>query len=930
MNNANQAILTMKQFKIFFSSLILVLFLTSSLCAQDIPLPEHPRPDHERPMWVNLNGDWIFSFDEEDQGLDENWGNGKTDFDKRISVPFPWGSELSGLEDEADIGWYRREIMVDPAWKGKRVFLIIGASDWQTDVWLDGIYLGKHQGGYVPFEFELSKNVRFGETQELIVRVDDARRDFTLYGKQGYGNARGIWQTTYLEARGNEYLETLHISPDIDLEKVSVTAYLPEKATKDLALELRIKTPGEVITSSITIPEGKNKYTFEIPVPGPRLWNLDDPYLYEVKASLEEDELNTYFGMRKISVVDLPGTEYPYIALNNEPIYVQLALDQSYHPEGFYTFPDDQFMKDEILRSKSIGLNGIRTHIKVEVPRKLYWADKLGLLVMEDLPNSWGEPDLEMQEESEYTLREMIKRDYNHPSIFSWVIFNETWGLFTDKGKNANGRAIRTYEPSSQAWVASMYYLAKSLDMTRLVEDNSICCGRGHTETDINSWHSYLPGYKWDEDLKKITEENYEGSGALFEDGYTAGRQPNINSECGNVWGYDGSTGDVDWSWDYHRMINTFRIYPEVAGWLYTEHHDVINEWNGYWRFDRSEKFTGMEEIMDGMNLNDLHADVYLSTGNDICVSVKGGEEVEVPLYLSVMTGDDHGKELTLQYELIVTNMIGEEASILSGTRQVAYQPYLQAELDPLAFRVPDISGLALLKLSLHDAEGSVLMKNFMHFELASEQDVPKTQVLSVAAGDLSGSDWDQGQWDVLEGKKVNGAGKGYFEYSITLPSALLKSKIKESYFVIELSAKEMFVKDKVKYNSEQDFMRGSLVSPSANPNSYPMTDEEMFPSEVSIMVNGTKALAVTLADDPADHRGVLSWHHQLQDRKLREAGSYGYLVKIPLKKKVLQGAIEQGQLDIRIQTEGSGGVAVYGKEFGRYPVDPSLVLRYK
>ena len=140
-----------------------------------------------------------------------------------------------------------------------------------------------------------------------------------------------------------------------------------------------------------------------------RLWSLEDPYLYDVEIKLDDDIVNSYFGIRKISSTNLPGNEYPYVALNNKPIYLQLALDQSYHPDGYYTFPSDKFMKEEILRSKSIGLNGIRIHIKAEIPRKLFWADKLGLLVVEDLPNSWGDPDKFMRSESEYTLKEMIK-----------------------------------------------------------------------------------------------------------------------------------------------------------------------------------------------------------------------------------------------------------------------------------------------------------------------------------------------------------------------------------------------------------------------------------------------------------------------------------------------------------------------------------------
>ena len=141
--------------------------------------------------------------------------------------------------------------------------------------------------------------------------------------------------------------------------------------------------------------------------------------------------MGTYFGMRKISVVNLPGTDFPYIALNNQLVYIQSTLDQTYHPDGFYTFLSDAFMRDEILRTRRLGLNNQRIHAKIDIPRKLYWADHLGILIMADVPNSWGRPNPQMQSEIETALRGMIRRDYNHPSIFSWVIFNETWGLFS-------------------------------------------------------------------------------------------------------------------------------------------------------------------------------------------------------------------------------------------------------------------------------------------------------------------------------------------------------------------------------------------------------------------------------------------------------------------------------------------------------------------
>jgi len=579
------------------------LVLGETFSSENIPLPEHPRPDFQRQQWLNLNGPWQFRFDKENVGQKQQWFKAGTDFSETIMVPFPWGSKLSGIEDNADIGWYARSITVPESWNAQSVFLVIGACDWHTTAWLDGNLLGNYQGGYTPFEFDLTPHLKKGKAHHLVLRADDTPHKFKLEGKQGYGRAAGIWQTVYLESRPSVALETIHFTPDIDNSEVSVKAILNKSAPEDLNLKLQFKSH-DLANPNITqtVRKGNRKIEFEVSIEKQRLWSLEDPYLYEVETVLSgagqtEDHVSTYFGMRKVSVINLPGTDFPYIALNDKPVYMQLALDQSYHPDGFYTFPSDEFMRDEILRSRRIGLNGQRIHIKVEVPRKLYWADRLGVLIMADVPNSWGPPDARMRQETETALRGMIRRDYNHPAIFSWVNFNETWGLRTGK---------QGYTPETQKWVASIYQLTKDLDPTRLVEDNSPC-NLDHVATDINSWHTYLPGYGWRELLEQITRDTYPGSKWNFIGGRTQSNQPLLNSECGNVWGYEGSAGDVDWSWDYHIMMNEFRRHPEICGWLYTEHHDVINEWNGYYKYDRSEKYTGMPQLIEGMSLRDLH-----------------------------------------------------------------------------------------------------------------------------------------------------------------------------------------------------------------------------------------------------------------------------------------------------------------------------------
>lgn len=926
---------------------VVALLVACTVCcgrgqADDIPLPEHPRPDFQRADWLNLNGTWDFRFDKENVGLANHWAQEKADFPLAITVPFPWGSELSGLPNESDIGWYRRTVRVPAEWKGQRVFLVVGASDWHTTGWFDGHEVGRNQGGYTPFAFDLTPQVKWGTEQQLVLRVDDSPHPFKLEGKQGYGAAKGIWQTVYLEARPEVALDYVHFLPDIDTGKVTVKGALDAPAKKAMRFTLTFKPEDRTEPAVAEIAEGQKEIELQVPLDKPRLWSLDDPYLYEVQAALsadgQADEVSTYFGMRKISVVDLPGAGHPYIALNNKPIYLKLALDQSYHPEGFYTFPSDAFMREEILRTRSIGLNGQRLHVKVDIPRKLYWADRLGVLIMADVPNSWGQPDDAMRAETEVALRGMIQRDLNHPSIFSWVVFNETWGLATKD----NGKAKR-YLPETQEWVASMVRLAKKLDPTRLVEDNSPC-HNDHVLTDINSWHTYLPGYKWTEHLDQVCNSTQPGSPWNYIGGRVQGREPLLNSECGNVWGYKGSTGDVDWSWDYHRMMDAFRRHPKVCGWLYTEHHDVINEWNGYWRFDRSDKHTGIEDLVPGMRLQDLHGDIYVVVGKELSHEVQPGAKAAVPLYLSVMTDRQAQQVLVLRGSLKSWDNLGRERCVELGLRRpLTCKAWQCGDLEPIEVTMPSEPSVAVLAVAIEDLAGNVVARNFSTFVVRDgvqprqetvTQEGRKTRIARVAPKDFAKAQWSLKRWDVLGGLKVNGAGNGFFEYRIAWPAGLRAEDVELASFKAELSAKQLFGKDvKDAAQMDGDYMRGlGTLNPSRNPNAYPMTDTHKSPGAVRIRIGGESLGLFELPDDPADHRGILSWHSQKRDGTLAEAGSYGYLVSAAIPKRLLEQAAQAGELVIRLEADDAiaGGLAVYGERFGRYPLDPTVVFMLK
>ncbi len=924
----------------FYILFILVIVLFACSKKQEIPLAEHPRPDFEREVWQNLNGYWHFKLDSDNVGLEKEWQKTPVIFTDKILVPFSWASPLSEVKrPKVNYAWYYRSFNIDDPklWEGKNVYLVFCASDFNTTVWINGTEVGSHSGGYVPFDFNISDVLKSGDNN-LVVRVEDEELDNRPSGKQYYGNAKGIWQTVYLEARPENYISGIKFTPDIDNNQVTVDVNLHEKAKNDLTF--RLKGKGNEIDFTGKVPGGKSSGTFVIPIQNMKLWDLDHPYLYEVNAQIQNEKINdnvaSYFGMRKISAMQVPGKDFEYVALNNKPLYMKLTLDQSYHPKGFYTFPSDQFMKEEIQRAKDLGLNGLRIHIKAEIPRKLYWADKLGLLIMEDIPNFWGEPTPKAKANWEYIAEMEMKRDYNHPSIFSWVLFNETWGLFSRDSVTGQ----RSYTPETQQWVRQQFHKAKDFDATRLVEDNSPC-NWDHVITDMNTWHSYLPARHWAPFLDHIVENTYPGSSFNFIGGNVQGNQPMFNSECGAVWGYSGSTGDIDITWEYHIMMNEFHKRPKIGGFLFTEFHDVINEWNGYYRFDRSKKIFGLDELVPGMKMNDFHKDLYVVVGDSFFNTYKGGEEVKIPVGISTVTSDVP-EGMKLEYSVYGWNDQAEKEEISSGNPAVSTEPFAFKELAPIEFQAPDKNMMAIAATTLKDKNGNIIQHNFVPFTI--EGKASEENLITKAPNEFTGADWNIKYLATQNGNKVWGMGSGYFEYEFVLPENLDKEKVNGIEFMAELASR--YPQEKYLEEGDAERIGMKVVSekgtiPGYGKNSYPQTDEKRHGSLVAITANDHVLETVELPDDPADHRGILSWKNQIPGSSwgssenkswlLDEAGSYGFPVKATFDDLAVKTALETGKVVIRLlvneSTNNRGGLSIYGAKSGMYPMDLTLKI---
>ncbi len=551
-----------------------------------------------RAEWLNLNGPWGFQFDDENRGLQERW-SAHPNFSQRILVPFSFETTRSGIGDPSFhcCVWYGRHVHVPETWRGRRILLHFGAVDYRATVWVNGILVSTHEGGHTPFVCDITGALRDHEA-EIVVRAEDPPTDrYIPRGKQYweekpagifYARTTGIWQTVWLEPVPDSYIESARITPAAD-GSVVVEAKIanPQKAQ---VVKIEIQRSGSIEASGLSLADGP-RTRVELKVNDPEFWSPENPSLYDVQLELQDSEgpvdtVISYCGFRFISTLN------GKVLLNGQPLYLKTVLDQGYWPETNLTPPSDEAIQFDIRVTKQMGFNGVRKHQKVEDPRYLYWADKLGLLVSAEMANAYlFNEDSVVRMTREWM--EVVTRDYNHPSIVIWVPINESWGV-------PNIMDIR-----QQAHLKALYFLTKSIDSTRLVIDND---GWEHTEaTDLFAIHDYTQS--GEELLERYARSNvpltlkdklylapgnhYQGAPVfLSEFGGVAYVLPEDRSSVPeDAWGYSEERDPAAALSRMKSLYYAISQIPKIAGICYTQLYDVEQEVNGLLTYDRRLKF---------------------------------------------------------------------------------------------------------------------------------------------------------------------------------------------------------------------------------------------------------------------------------------------------------------------------------------------------
>ncbi|MFE9877450.1 PA14 domain-containing protein [Streptomyces sp. NPDC005784] len=525
-------------------------------------LPEYPRPQLTRSDWRNLNGSWQFAAAK----AGEQPPVGKK-LAEKILVPYPVESQLSGIERHEDRMWYRRTFTVPSDWKvgsGKHLQLNFGAVDWRAEVYVNGTKVAEHQGGYDKFSADITAALKPGRrTQELIVGVydptDAQSGENPPVGKQRidpsgiwYTPSSGIWQTVWMEPVAAAHVDSLKLTPDVRNSRLTVE---PQGIRNGVPVTATAYAGHRKVATA----KGRTGRPLVLKITDPHLWSPDDPFLYDLKVTVGADRVGSYFGMRSIAVEQVNGT--PRTVLNGKPVFMMATLDQGFWPDGLYTAPTDEALAYDLKMHKQMGFNAVRKHIKVEPDRWFYWADRLGLMVWQDMPamTAGVDPNAASRAEYEREMKQMIDEHISSPSVVMWVTFNEGWGQY------------------DEARIADQ---AKAWDPTRLINSMSgINLGVDGGTGDIIDEHGYpSPALPPAPDGKRaLVSGEYGGLGLAVP---------------GHAWSVQQSYVDVDpstYTDDYlARLAEVHKLACKGGnGAVYTQISDVEGELNGLITYDR-------------------------------------------------------------------------------------------------------------------------------------------------------------------------------------------------------------------------------------------------------------------------------------------------------------------------------------------------------
>jgi hypothetical protein len=564
----------------------------------------YPRPLLQRATWFSLNGDWDVAFDPE-----AVWQHPtQVSWEGQIRVPFSPEAPASriGRTDFFRTCWYRRQCALPELSPGERWILHFGAVDWHATVWINGTYAGEHDGGYTPFHFDVT-DLAGGPLCEIALRADDEPQDLAKpRGKQDwqlephsiwYPRTTGIWQSVWLEKVPATRIGRLMLTPNLGRWEIGIEVWLEGPRRPGLRLGVKLRS-GETTLAADTydIVGGEVHRGISLSDPGiddsrnELLWSPQEPNLLEVVLELWADRGELIERVQSYTALRSAGVQGDRFVLNGRPYTLRMVLDQGYWPEGGLTAPDDHALRRDVELAREMGFNGVRKHQKIEDPRYLYWADRLGLAVWEEMPSAYRfTAQSVLRVSREWTAA--IQRDASHPCIFAWVPINESWGV-PNLPEN----------PRERHYVQALYHLTKTLDPTRPVIGND---GWESVATDIIGIHDYdddpermARRYQAHEVLPHLFKRERPGGRLLVLEGRHADL-PVILTEFGGIalaragagmWGYSVAASPDELAARYERVLNVLRNLGLLAGFCYTQFTDTYQEANGLLYADRTPK----------------------------------------------------------------------------------------------------------------------------------------------------------------------------------------------------------------------------------------------------------------------------------------------------------------------------------------------------